>query len=87
MEKLINPYAEKELKNPWPDDQDQAEKKSATKQIAGLINALVLHFSLSKHAENLDDNFPGLSGIQAESENAKGRAIEIMQDILKAWGK
>ena len=84
METLKNPYADPAPVNPWPED-DQAEKKKITTQIAGLINALVLHFSLSKHAENLDDTFPGLSGIRAESDNAKGRAIEIMRELLEAW--
>ena len=84
METLKNPYEEKkEAVNPWPED-DQAGK-STTKQIGHLMSSLILHVNLTKQAKNLDDNFPGLQGIRAEAENAKGRAAEIMRELLEAW--
>ncbi len=87
MAKLKNPYAEPV--DPWavPEDRpaDKDQKKTTTKQIGSLINALVLHVSLTKQAKDLDDTFPGLPGIREEGKNAQARAIEIMKDLLSRW--
>ncbi len=82
---LKNPYAEPV--NPWAEKEDHAEKKSVSKEIGSLINALVLFVSLSKSANKYDADFPGLQAVQEEGKNAQARAIGIMEGLLKEWKK
>ena len=70
----------------WPEElKDGSDKKQEYLKIGGLINNLVMYVSLSKSGRKQDADFPGLPVIQAESQKAKNKAIQVMKELLQEW--
>lgn len=73
---------------PWtPDDwfKDEVDTKEEVKKISSLITSLVIHVSLTKSAVKHDNDFPGLTDIREEAQQAREKAVRIMKELLKSW--